>query len=58
MLKARVKYIGRRTHENNGRYAEFITPAENTGIVSCMLSDFGYITVHCMKITKLYSWSM
>ena len=28
MLKARVKYIGRRTHENNGRYAEIITPVE------------------------------
>ena len=42
MLKARVKYIGRRVHENNSRYAEIITPAENTDIVSCMLRDSGY----------------
>lgn len=42
MLKARVKYIGRRAHENSGRYAEIITPAENTDIVSCMLRDSGY----------------
>ena len=41
MLKARVKYIGRRAHENNGRYAEIITPVENTNIVSDMLRDFG-----------------
>ena len=43
MLKARVKYIGRRAHENNGRYAEIITPVENTDIVSNMLNDSGYI---------------
>ena len=42
MLKARVKYIGRRVNENNGRYAEIITPVENTGIVSYMLRDSGY----------------
>ena len=42
MLKARVKYIGRRAHANNGRYAEIITPVENTDIVSDMLHDSGY----------------
>ena len=42
MLKARVKYIGRRAHENNGRYAEIITPVENTDIVSGMLHDSCY----------------
>ena len=42
MLKARVKYIGRRPYENNGRYAEIITPVENTDIVSNMLNDSGY----------------
>ena len=42
MLKARVKYIGRRAYENNDRYAEIITPAENTDIVSNMISDSGY----------------
>ena len=42
MLKARVKYIGRRAHENNGRYAEIITLVENTDIVSNMLNDSGY----------------
>ena len=42
MLKARVKYIGRRTYENNDRYAEIITPVENTDIVSNMLNDSGY----------------
>ena len=42
MLKARVKYIGRRVHENNDRYAEIITPVENTDIVSDMLHDSGY----------------
>ena len=42
MLKAKVKYIGRRAHENNGRYAEIITPVENTDIVSNMLNDSGY----------------
>ena len=43
MLKATVKYIGRRAHENNGRYAEIITPVENTDIVSDMLHDSDYI---------------
>lgn len=43
MLKAKVKYIGRRAHENNGRYAEIITPVENTDIVSDMLHDSDYI---------------
>ena len=43
MLRAKVKYIGRRAHENNGRYAEIITPVENTDIVSNMLNDSGYI---------------
>ena len=42
MLKAKVKYIGRRAHGNNCRYAEIITPVENTGIVSGMLHDSGY----------------
>ena len=42
MLKARVKYIGRRAHENNDRYAEIITPVENTYIVSDMLHGSGY----------------
>ena len=42
MLKAKVKYIGRRAHENNGRYAEIITPVENTDIVSDILHDSGY----------------
>ena len=42
MLKARVKYIGRRAHKNNGRYAEIITPVENTDIVSNILHDSGY----------------
>ena len=42
MLKARVKYIGRRPYENNDRYAEIITPVENTDIVSDMLHDSGY----------------
>lgn len=42
MLKARVKYIGRRAYENNDRYAEIITPVENTDIVSGMLFDSGY----------------
>lgn len=42
MLKARVKYIGRRSYENNDRYAEIITPVENTDKVSGMLSDSGY----------------
>ena len=42
MLKAKVKYIGRRAHENNGRYAEIITPVENTDIVYDMLHDSGY----------------
>lgn len=42
MLKARVKYIGCRVHENNDRYAEIITPVENTDIVSGMLHDSGY----------------
>ena len=42
MLKARVKYIGRRPYGNNDRYAEIITPVENTDKVSCMLSDSGY----------------
>ena len=42
MLKARVKYIGRRAHENNGRYAEIITPVENTDLVSGILRDSGY----------------
>ena len=42
MLKARVKYIGRRAYENNDRYAEIITPVENTDIVSNMLYDSGY----------------
>ena len=42
MLKARVKYIGRRAYENNDRYAEIITPVENTDIVSNIISDSGY----------------
>ena len=42
MLKAKVKYIGRRAHENNDRYAEIITPVENTDEVSAILSDSGY----------------
>ena len=42
MLKARVKYIGRRAYENNDRYAEIITPVENTDIISNMLYDSGY----------------
>ena len=42
MLKARVKYIGRRPYENNDRYAEIITPVENTDEVSGILSDSGY----------------
>ena len=42
MLKSRVKYIGRRVHENNDRYAEIITPVENSNIVSNMLRDSGY----------------
>ena len=42
MLKARVKYIGRRAYENNDRYAEIITPVENTDIISAMLHDSGY----------------
>ena len=42
MLRAKVKYIGRRAYENNGRYAEIITPVENTDIVSNMLNDSGY----------------
>ena len=42
MLKARVKYIGRRAYKNNYRYAEITTPAENTDEVSGILSDSGY----------------
>ena len=42
MLKARVKYIGRKAYENNDRYAEIITPVENTDEVSGILSDSGY----------------
>ena len=42
MLKARVKYIGCRAYKNNYRYAEITTPAENTDVVSGMLSDSGY----------------
>ena len=42
MLKARVKYIGRRAYENNDRYAEIVTPVENTDIISNMLYDSGY----------------
>ena len=43
MLKARVKYIGRGAHENNSRYAEIITPVENTDVVSNILHGSGYI---------------
>ena len=42
MLKARVKYVGRRAYKNNYRYAEIITPAENTNVVSGILYDSGY----------------
>lgn len=45
MFKARVKYVGRRAYENNDRYAEIITPVENTDIVSDMLHDSGYTYV-------------
>ena len=54
MLKAKVKYIGRRAHENNGRYAEIITPVENTDIVSNILHDSGYtystLYQHCETV--------
>ena len=42
MLKARVKYVGRRAYKNNYRYAEITTPAENTDEVSAILHDSGY----------------
>ena len=42
MLKARVKYIGRRAYKNNYRYAEITTNAENTDAVSGILFDSGY----------------
>ena len=42
MLKARVKYIGRRAYKNNYRYAEITTTAENTDKVSDILSHSGY----------------
>ena len=42
MLKARVKYVGRRAYKTNYRYAEITTPAENTDEVSAILSDSGY----------------
>ena len=36
MLRARVKYVGRRAYKNNYRYAEITTPTENTDVISGM----------------------
>ena len=42
MLKARVKYVGQSAYENDDRYAEITTPAENVNKVADILSNIGY----------------
>ena len=41
-MKAKVKYIGQSAYENDDRYAEITTLAENVNKVADILSDSGY----------------
>lgn len=41
-MKARVKYIGQSAYNNDDRYAEITTHAENANIVTDILSGIGY----------------